>query len=312
MHDSLNMSLFSTPLAITILLMTNAFVSSSHAFASLKLNQSTMRNAVNEHDEVNQGRAHARLMLRPVLGSQDKSALTRTFASGNKISQLQHQHGLSALQMLSEFLGDDPDIQFQPIAQSRRRPIIAGNWKLNPATLAEATTLLKLISANFVNHDRAATTSTHSQSQHIHDGVDVVIFPPFPYLLHAIQLLEGTGIKVGAQNVAIQTKGAFTGEVSASMLASLGCEYVMLGHSERRILFKETDDDINTKLKLCLAEGKTNASGRLSVILCVGETEEEYNNDLLVSVIDVQVKKALRSVTVDDLDRLVIAYEPVW
>jgi len=273
-------------------LATNVFVSSSHAFASFKLNQSIMRNVANERDE------SSRLILQPILGSRDNK-------SNLKISQLYHrQHGLSTLQMLSDFLGDDETvIPFQPITNNNRRPIIAGNWKLNPSTLSEAITLLKLISANFIHHDRASSTT----SQDSQDGVDVVIFPPFPFLLTAITLLEGTGIKVGSQNVGLQTKGAFTGEVSPSMLASLGCEYVMLGHSERRILFKETDDDINLKLKLCLAEGKTNVSGRLSVILCVGETEEEYNNDLLASIVDVQVKKALKSVSVEDLDRIVIA-----
>jgi triosephosphate isomerase len=273
-------------------LATNVFVSSSHAFASFKLNQSIMRNVANERDE------SSRLILQPILGSRDNK-------SNLKISQLYHrQHGLSTLQMLSDFLGDDETvIPFQPITNNNRRPIIAGNWKLNPSTLSEAITLLKLISANFIHHDRASSNN----SQDSQDGVDVVIFPPFPFLLTAITLLEGTGIKVGSQNVGLQTKGAFTGEVSPSMLASLGCEYVMLGHSERRVLFKETDDDINLKLKLCLAEGKTNASGRLSVILCVGETEEEYNNDLLASIVDVQVKKALKSVSVEDLDRIVIA-----
>lgn len=182
------------------------------------------------------------------------------------------------------------------IISQRRRPVIAGNWKLNPTTIQEAKTMLKLLSSNFINHGR-------------NDDVEVVVFPPFPFLMTAIEELEGTGIKVGAQNVGIQTKGAFTGEVAPSMLASLGCSYVMLGHSERRVLYEETDQIINEKVKLCLEEGST---GGLGIILCVGETEEEYENELLASVVDLQIKKGLMGVSVDDLNRVVIAYEPVW
>ena len=187
------------------------------------------------------------------------------------------------------------------IANRRRRPVIAGNWKLNPATVGEAKTMLKLLASNFVNHDRAHMASS--------EGVEVIVFPPFPYLSIAIEELEGTGIKVGAQNCGTQTKGAFTGEVAPSMLASLGCDYVMLGHSERRALFDETDKIINEKVKLCLDEGKI---GGLGVILCVGETEEEYENNLLASVVDLQIKKGLMGVTLQDLDRVIVAYEPVW
>jgi triosephosphate isomerase len=182
----------------------------------------------------------------------------------------------------------------------QRTPIIAGNWKLNPSTLQEATNLLKLIAANFIHHRTATRDETTILPE-------VVIFPPFPYLTTAISLLEGTGIKVGAQNVGLESKGAFTGEVAASMIRSLGCDYVMLGHSERRSIYDETDSDINTKVNLCLKEN-------LNVILCVGETEEEYENDLLRSVIDMQLKKGLMNIqpSSGDLDRIVIAYEPVW
>ena len=182
---------------------------------------------------------------------------------------------------------------------ARRRSVMAGNWKLNPATLGEATNLLKLLASNFENHRSAVDGS-------IDDIPEVVVFPPFPFLAAAIQELEGTGIKVGAQNIGLQTAGAYTGEVSSTMVRSMGCDYVMLGHSERRSLFDESDTDINKKVKLCLKE-----SG-LSVILCVGETEEEYENDLLASVVDVQLKKGLMQVTPVDLERIVIAYEPVW
>uniref|UniRef100_A0A7S2EGG0 Triosephosphate isomerase n=1 Tax=Trieres chinensis TaxID=1514140 RepID=A0A7S2EGG0_TRICV len=174
-----------------------------------------------------------------------------------------------------------------------RRPVVAGNWKLNPATLPEASNLLQLLSANFLNNRADA-------------AAEVVVFPPFPYLSEAVSVLQGTGIKVGAQNVGLQTKGAFTGEVAPSMVRSLGCDYVMLGHSERRTLFGETDAAINSKLKLCLDEPG------LGVVLCVGETEEEYEANLLASVVDVQIRKGLSGVGAADLGRIVIAYEPVW
>lgn len=173
--------------------------------------------------------------------------------------------------------------------KNQRRPIMAGNWKLNPATFPEAINLLKLLAANFVNHRTDGETP------------EVVVFPPFPFLLAALSELEGTGIKVGAQNVGLETTGAFTGEVAPSMLRSMGCDYVMLGHSERRALYGEKDSIINDKVRLCLNEPG------LKVILCVGETEEEYDNELLESVVDVQIKKGLMGVGPSDLERIVIA-----
>ena len=176
----------------------------------------------------------------------------------------------------------------------RRRPVMAGNWKLNPETFAEARNLLKLLQADFVNHRES-------------EDVEVIVFPPFPFLAEALNVLEGSGIKVGAQNIGLQTAGAFTGEVSASQLATMGCDYVLLGHSERRALFDETDADINKKVHLCLDQ-----SG-LAVILCVGETEDEYESELLQSVCDLQVRKGLQGIAAADaLERIVIAYEPVW
>ena len=181
---------------------------------------------------------------------------------------------------------------------SRRTPIIAGNWKLNPATLPEAVNLLKLLSSNFEYH-RSVTAGDDC-------APEVVIFPPMPFLSVAISELEGTGIKVGAQNIGLEEKGAFTGETAASMVRSLGCDYVMLGHSERRSLYEETDAEINAKVHLCMEQPN------LNVILCVGETEEEFENGLLRSVVDLQIKKGLMNLKPEDLDRITIAYEPVW
>jgi len=178
-----------------------------------------------------------------------------------------------------------------------RRPVMAGNWKLNPATIAEATQLLRVLHANFVNHRDPSSLAS---------SVEVIVFPPFPFLLEALFVLQGSGIKVGAQNVGLYTTGAYTGEVSASMLRSMGIDYVMLGHSERRAIFKESDADINAKLHLCLKQPG------MGVILCVGETEDEYESKLLQSVCDLQIRKGLRNVDVADLERIIIAYEPVW
>ena len=177
-----------------------------------------------------------------------------------------------------------------PFSSRSRLPILAGNWKLNPATLSDVADLCQGLAAK-------ADASR----------VEVVVFPPFPYLSTAISMLEGTGIKVGAQNCALQTSGAHTGEVAVSMLRSIGCDYVLLGHSERRSIYGETEADINAKMHLCL---ETDPS--LGVILCVGETEEEYDSGLLRSIVDVQIKKGLANVSQRDLSRIVIAYEPVW
>jgi len=183
----------------------------------------------------------------------------------------------------------------------KRVPIVAGNWKLNPSTVQEASALLKLLASNFVHHRSESASATTTTPE-------VIVFPPAPYLERAIVLLEGTGIKVGCQNVGTESKGAFTGEVSPSMIRSLGCDYVMVGHSERRTLYGETDETVNTKIKLSLEE-----DAGLSVILCVGETLEEYENRLLESVVNVQLKKALTGISSEDIDgRLVVAYEPVW
>ena len=188
-------------------------------------------------------------------------------------------------------------------ASRQRRPILAGNWKLNPSTLPEACNLLNLLASNFINHDRASPPHRDTSDPL---APEVIVFPPFPYLSTAVSILEGTGIKVGAQNIGLQKSGAHTGEVAASMVRSLGCDYVLLGHSERRSIYKEGEGDINAKVHLCLEEVG------LGVILCVGETEAEYDAGLLESVVDMQIKKGLSGASAQDLERIVVAYEPVW
>jgi triosephosphate isomerase len=191
---------------------------------------------------------------------------------------------------------------------NKRVPVVAGNWKLNPSTVQEASSLLKLLASNFIHHrDNNSAEVVQHQLQ-----PEVIVFPPFPFIERAVSILEGTGIKVGAQNVGTAVKGAFTGEVSTSMIRSLGCDYVMVGHSERRTIFDETDEIINTKIKLALEEGG------LKIVLCVGESLEEYENELLSSVVNLQIKKALKDISKDQIMNsgggcnLIIAYEPIW
>ena len=176
-------------------------------------------------------------------------------------------------------------------AQPQRRALIAGNWKLNPSTAQDADALLALLASN------VRTMATPPE---------IVIFPPMPYLQKALEAVDGTGIAVGAQDVSLEESGAFTGEVAASMVRSLGCDWALVGHSERRTLYDEGDDVCNQKVLRCLAQDG------LKVILCVGETLEEYESDLLETIVSLQVRKGLAGVDVADADRIAIAYEPVW
>ncbi len=168
-----------------------------------------------------------------------------------------------------------------------RKPIIAGNWKMNntiAATKALITDLLPLVKdAN----------------------CDVVICTPYTDLATAVEMTKGSNVKVGAENVHWAEKGAFTGEISADMLLELGVEYVIIGHSERRQYFGETDQTVNARVKTALAKG-------LKPIVCVGETLEEREGGKVEEVLVRQTTEALKDVSSDDLDRVVIAYEPVW
>ena len=188
---------------------------------------------------------------------------------------------------------------------------MAGNWKLNPSTRGEAITLLKLLAANFINHRDHTTNkglSSSSLSSFSSSLPEVVIFPPLPYLSDAVQILAGSGIQVGAQTVGPNEKGAYTGEIAPSMLVSSGCSHILLGHSERRSIFGESDAYINSVLHKCLAFPS------IKVILCIGESLVEYESGLLESVIDKQIRGCLMDVDAKALlsDRIILAYEPVW
>ena len=169
-----------------------------------------------------------------------------------------------------------------------RKPIIAGNWKMNK-NVTEALELVKDLRFKLAD---------------VND-VEVVVCPPFTALYPVYQFLKGSNIKVGAQNCYFEKKGAFTGEVSPAMLKEAGCTYVILGHSERRQIFKETDELINRKIRAVLSE-------EMLPILCCGETLEEREKNVTKEVIKKQLTGGLKGFMEDEMLKMVIAYEPVW
>ena len=164
--------------------------------------------------------------------------------------------------------------------------MVAGNWKMNNTT-GEAALLAQSV--------KEATSMV--------SGGDVVLAPPFTSLSVVNEIIKGSHVKLAAQNIFSEDKGAYTGEISPTMLKDVGCTYVIIGHSERRKYFHETDESVNLKVRKSLNAG-------LKPIICVGETEEEREKDITEFVIGIQVKKAL--VGIEKLDNIVIAYEPVW
>jgi triosephosphate isomerase len=170
-----------------------------------------------------------------------------------------------------------------------RKPFVAGNWKMHK-TGPEAVRLVKQLKVMLA--DAAA-------------NVDIALCPAFT-ALHAVgEALRGSGIKLGAQDVYWEEKGAFTGEVSPSMLADLGVDYCIVGHSERRQYFGEIDEWVNKKVQAVLAHG-------MGVIMCVGETLAERQAGRTEDVVRTQVRQGLAGVEVSQPERLVVAYEPVW
>lgn len=168
-----------------------------------------------------------------------------------------------------------------------RKPIIAGNWKMHK-TIEEAV--------EFVNNVKDKVNN---------DSVEAVICAPFTLLKDLKESTRGTNIKIGAQNMHFEEKGAFTGEISPLMLKELDMDYVVIGHSERRQYFNETDETVNKKVLKALEVG-------IDPILCVGETLEERETGNTKNICKVQVEKALENVSKDDLANVVIAYEPIW
>lgn len=169
-----------------------------------------------------------------------------------------------------------------------RTPLIAGNWKLFK-TLAEATALIEGLKPLVKNLQ----------------GVEIVVAPVFTAISTVVAATDGSQIKVAAQDCYWEEEGAFTGEVSPRLLRDAGCSHVIIGHSERRQYFGETDESVNLKSRAALASG-------LTVLLCVGETLAQREAGDTFRVIEEQLSGGLKGITSADLQRVVIAYEPVW
>src|ERR1700722_10299420 len=169
-----------------------------------------------------------------------------------------------------------------------RRRVIAGNWKMHK-TIADTHAFFSAF-APLVAH------STHC---------DIVVAPPYTAISAAAECAKATNIPIGGQNLSWSKEGAFTGEVSAGMLAEAGCRYVIVGHSERRQIFRETDDNVAKKSLIALSVG-------LTPIVCVGETDEDRSNGLEKEVLERQFNHGPGALTADEFSRILLAYEPVW
>jgi len=168
-----------------------------------------------------------------------------------------------------------------------RTPLIAGNWKMNTLP-AEARSLVESLRERLPS-----------------PAAEVLVCPPFVSLATVAEALQGSPIAWGAQNLYWEESGAYTGEIAPAMLTALGCTYVILGHSERRQLFAETDADIARKVAAALAHG-------LTAIVCVGETEAQYERGETQTHIRRQIRESLAGVTPAQAAKIVIAYEPIW
>ena len=169
------------------------------------------------------------------------------------------------------------------------KTFIAGNWKMNK-TAAETKALCEALKESLAPYA---------------GKVEVAVCPTFTSLATAVEILKGSNVKVGAQNIHWADNGAFTGEISGEMLKEIGVEYVIIGHSERRQYFGETDETVNKRIKAALKYG-------LKPIFCIGETLEEREGGITNSVIEKQVKGGLADITAADMAMITIAYEPVW
>jgi triosephosphate isomerase (TIM) len=168
-------------------------------------------------------------------------------------------------------------------------PLVAANWKMNPTNIDDALDLARGILSVARGHA---------------ERVEVVIVPPFPWLIGVSEVLDQSGVKLGAQDCFWELSGAYTGEVSPAMLKGM-CQWVIVGHSERRLYLGETDDMVAKKTAAAL-------SNELGVIMCVGELADHYDAGTSDQVVSAQVKAGLANCSADDSARLVIAYEPVW
>ncbi len=169
----------------------------------------------------------------------------------------------------------------------QKKRFVAGNWKMN-GSLAQNRDLLNAL----------IDTVKNAES-------DVVVFPPAIYIQQVATMVEGTNIKVGVQNISPEAKGAFTGEISLSMVNDFGCDYVLIGHSERRTLYGETNEDVAKKMQAVV-------DAKLTPVICVGETLEERESGRTEAVIKEQLTSVIDAIGIDAFNNAVIAYEPVW
>ncbi|KAA0240748.1 MAG: triose-phosphate isomerase [Ignavibacteriaceae bacterium] len=169
-----------------------------------------------------------------------------------------------------------------------RKKVIAGNWKMNMDIHQSQKLVSEII--NGLGKDNRA---------------EVIICPPFTSLSEVSSLLKGTQIKLGAQNMFYEESGAFTGEISADMLKSVDCEFVIIGHSERRVIFNESDELINKKIKTALTKG-------LKPIFCIGELLGQREKNETMKVVTQQIEKGLEGISSEQMKNIIIAYEPVW
>lgn len=170
----------------------------------------------------------------------------------------------------------------------QRRPLIAGNWKMYKTPDEAAETARQLA-------ERVAGVTE----------VDIMIAPTYTALVPVFEVIQNSPVGLGAQNLFWENEGAYTGEISAPMLKAVGCEYGIIGHSERRQYFGESDETVNKKIQAAIQVG-------LKPVFCVGETEKERESEQTLSVLDKQIKKGLEGLVSGQLDTLIIAYEPVW
>jgi triosephosphate isomerase len=169
-----------------------------------------------------------------------------------------------------------------------RNKFIAGNWKMN-TTPAETVALLQAL----------------IQKTTYVEKTTIMVAPPFTNLSAAEEVIRNSKIKLGAQNLFWEEKGAYTGEISASMLQNVGCSYVIIGHSERRQYFKETDEDVNRKIHAALKHG-------LFPVICFGETLNQRESGQAMNVVEKQVRSSLANFTISQAAQFTLAYEPVW
>lgn len=169
----------------------------------------------------------------------------------------------------------------------QKKRFVAGNWKMN-GSLAQNRDLLNALIETVKNAES-----------------DVVVFPPAIYIQQVATMVEGTNIKVGVQNISPEAKGAFTGEISLSMVNDFGCDYVLIGHSERRTLYGETNKDVAKKMQAVV-------DAKLTPVICVGESLEERESGRTEAVIKEQLTSVIDVIGIDAFNNAVIAYEPVW